>query len=420
MTARAPPAGRIDARATAAAPARCGIDTVETARIERLLHDTPPADLERIFSTTELRDAGQGPGRAASLAARFAAKEACLKLFPRETALGTLVAEDFAVVRDAYGAPQVEYSPRARRALDLQRIASIALSLTHDGGRATAVALPVPMNTRIPLAGRLLYHLLPVRRRVVLDNLRRVYGAHLDEAAIVALAQTHYGHLGRLLFEFLWYPWRSDERRLAMVRVENIAPIVQAHEERRGLLILTGHFGNWEVATAAGLRQFPQVAGRFHFLRRPFKPRWLDDLVTRRFRKAGFGVLPKKGALEAILERLEAGDFIVFPFDQYATGRDGVQVEFFGQATGTFRSLAIMASASGARVVPASTWREPDGTHVLRFEDPLEPIACENYDEEIRRNTRAYNAALERLILRHPEQWFWVHRRWRNPPAAPQ
>jgi KDO2-lipid IV(A) lauroyltransferase len=53
--------------------------------------------------------------------------------------------------------------------------------------------------------------------------------------------------------------------------------------------------------------------------------------------------------------------------------------------------------------------------HVLRFEDPIDPIACDDYDEEIARNTRQYNAALERLILRHPEQWFWVHRRWREP-----
>jgi KDO2-lipid IV(A) lauroyltransferase len=398
----------------AGAPARCGIDTVETARIERLLRETPAADLARLFTPGELLDAGDGPGRAASLAARFAAKEACLKLFPRQTALNSITAEDFAVERDAYGAPCITCSPRGRRALDLHRIESISLSLTHDRGSATAMALPVPMTTHVSLAGRLLYRLLPVRRQVVLDNLRRVYGQQVGEAEIVRLAQAHYGHLGRLLMEFLWYPLLPDGKRLAMVRVENVAPITTAYESGRGLLILTGHFGNWEVSTAAGLRHFPQVDGRFHFLRRPFKPRWLDDLVTRRFRKAGFGVLPKKGSLERILERLEAGDFVVFPFDQHAGGRDAVRVEFFGHAAGTFKSMAIMARASGALVVPASGWREPDGTHVLRFEEPIEPIACDDYDEEIARNTREYNAALERMILRHPEQWFWVHRRWRD------
>ena len=87
---------------------RCGIDTVEIARIERLLAETPAVDLARLFSARELADSGVGPGRAASLAARFAAKEACLKLFPRETALGQVEAGEFSVARDNYGAPQLQ------------------------------------------------------------------------------------------------------------------------------------------------------------------------------------------------------------------------------------------------------------------------------------------------------------------------
>ena len=86
-----------------AAPAaeRCGIDSVEIARIERLLAETPPDGLIAFFSAQEIADAGDGPGRAASLAARFAAKEACLKLFARETALGRITANDFSVASDA-------------------------------------------------------------------------------------------------------------------------------------------------------------------------------------------------------------------------------------------------------------------------------------------------------------------------------
>src|SRR4029453_18646340 len=83
----------------------CGIDTVEIARIERLLEATPAGDLEKIFSRFEIDESGDGPGRAASLAARFAAKEACVKLFPREAALGTIAVEDFSIARDNYGAP---------------------------------------------------------------------------------------------------------------------------------------------------------------------------------------------------------------------------------------------------------------------------------------------------------------------------
>ncbi|MBA3505171.1 MAG: 4'-phosphopantetheinyl transferase superfamily protein, partial [Betaproteobacteria bacterium] len=105
----------------AATPNRCGIDTVEIARIERLLRETAPSDLTQFFTAQELADAGEGPGRAASLAARFAAKEACVKLFPREAALGKISPADFAVVRDNYGAPQIVPSAAAEMLLGLLR-----------------------------------------------------------------------------------------------------------------------------------------------------------------------------------------------------------------------------------------------------------------------------------------------------------
>jgi KDO2-lipid IV(A) lauroyltransferase len=400
-----------------ATSARCGIDTVEIARIERLVRESPPEDLLKLYSPDELRESGDGPGRAASLAARFAAKEACLKLFPRETALNLVTAADFAVIRDAYGAPHVTCSPAANAVLGRHRIKSIGLSLTHDRGSASAVALAEPEQIPVPLSGKIIFQLFPVRRRVVLDNLRRVFGATVPEEEIRRIAQAHYAHLWRLIWEFVVFPWLTPAQRAARAWVENPETIIAAHARGKGVIVVTGHFGNWEVSTAAGIASFPQAQGKFYFVRRPFKPRWLDAVIIRRFRQAGFGVLPKSGSLEAILERLNAGDIVVFPFDQHAGPRDGVRVEFFGHAAGTFRSVALIAQASGAPVLPASSWRGPDGRHVLRFEDPLELVQREDVGEEIRANTRLFNASLERIILRHPEQWWWVHRRWKEWPA---
>src|SRR5215470_16882643 len=401
--------------ADAPAPAgRCGIDSVEIARIERLVAETPGADLAKLFSDGELADSGDGPGRAASLAARFAAKEACLKLFPREAASGEIVAADFTVTTDNYGAPHVVCTSRAADVLGRHRVASIALSLTHDRVSASAVALAQPAPIAVPLGGRLLYHLLPLRRAIVLANLRRVYGAVLPEADIVALAQAHYAHLLKLAGEFLKFRWLSSEKKSALVRVENIDAFIAAFRKGKGVLVLTGHFGNWEVATIAGIANYPEVRGRFHFVRRAIKPRWLDALVTRRFEDGGFGVIGKRGSLDRILDRLAAGDVIVFPFDQHAGPPDGIEVDFFGHPAWTFKSLAIIAMATGAPVMPATSWREPDGRHVLRFSEPIAPVESDDSNEAIRLNTRAYNAALERLILARPEQWYWVHRRWKS------
>jgi phosphopantetheine--protein transferase-like protein len=398
----------------ALAPAgRCGIDTVEIARIERLLAETPADDLTKLYSDVELADAGDGPGRAASLAARFAAKEACVKLFPREAALGQIEPADFSIARDNYGAPRLVCGPRAAELLARHRIASIAVSMTHDRGSASAVAQAERAVVKVPFYGRLIHRLLPFRRAVVLENLRRVYGEYATDEEIVALAQAHYGHLLQLLGEFAHFRWMSAERKAALVRIENDEAFAAALAEGKGVLILTGHFGNWEVATIAGLAKYPSFRGRFHFVRRAFKPRWLDRLITRRFNAAGFGVIGKRGSLDRILDLLAAGDAIVFPFDQHANPPDGIEVDFFEHPAWTFKSLAIIALATGAPVLPATSWREDEGRHVLRFGAPIAPIEAEDTSEAIRRTTRAYNAALERLILARPEQWWWVHRRWK-------
>jgi len=261
---------------TAIAAVPCGIDTVRVERVERLLEGAADDELLRLFSATELEDAGTGRGRPASLAARFAAKEACLKLFPRETSLQLLEAGDFSVRRDNYGAPQIECSRRARVVLGRHRISRIVVSLTHDAERACAVT----MVERRPLpkagAGKFLMRWLPLRRDIVIENLQRVFGGRIPPADIQHLAAAHYGHLSRLIVEFLSYPFVGAAKKLDMARVENLDALLEAHALGRGVLILTGHFGNFEVGTAAALAQFPEAHGRFYFLRRPFKPRWLE------------------------------------------------------------------------------------------------------------------------------------------------
>jgi KDO2-lipid IV(A) lauroyltransferase len=205
----------------------------------------------------------------------------------------------------------------------------------------------------------------------------------------------------------------SEAHKRALLRVENLDAIVAAMAHGKGVLVLTGRFGNWDVATTAAIARFPHMRGKFHFVRRTLKSQRLDRLVTHRVNQAKTRVFPKSGSLDAMLARLEEGNVIVFPFDQYARPPDGIEVDFFGHPAWTFKGLAIIALATGAPVLPAAAWREPDGRHVLRFEEALPLIKCEDTDEAIRRNTLVFNRALERLVLRHPEQWHWMQRRWK-------
>jgi phosphopantetheine--protein transferase-like protein len=396
---------------------RCGIDTVQLARIERLLNETPPGDREKIFSTAELIEAGEGASAVPSLAARYAAKEACLKLLPRETALGEIGPTDFSICRNGYGESAVTPSPAAQAILDRYRLAPIAISLTHDSSAASAVAMTSPRATPLATLDYLAYHLFPVRRQVVLANLRRAFGGKVSEGEIEDLARACYGHLARSLGELVRARLMSAERRDRLVRVENVEAPLRAWEKGKGVLFLTGHFGNWELTVPATLRAFPQFHGHFHIIRRRL-PLWLDAFVSRRFARAGINVIPSRGGLQTVPELLARGDGVVFVFDQHAGKRDGIMVDFFGEPASTFRSLAMLALGTGAAVAPGFCYRDGDGTHVLRFEEPLETIDTGDFDADLLSNTRAYNATLERMILRHPEQWFWMHRRWKGDPRA--
>ncbi|MDF1852102.1 MAG: 4'-phosphopantetheinyl transferase superfamily protein [Verrucomicrobiales bacterium] len=393
---------------------RQGIDTVEISRIEKLISDLGEEGLRDFFSETELADAGTGKAQAQKLAARFAAKEACCKLFPKEICLGTIEPVDFAVVRDGYGKPTVEPSEKGRAVMDLHLVEDIDLSLTHTESTATAIASTEIRELVVPWYGKLAYYILPIRRKVVLENLNRVFGETLSTNQIVAIAQQFYAHYLKCFGEFLKMPFLSESQKKDLIRIEGGENLEQGLAKGKGVLILTGHFGSWEVATVAGISQFTEFRGRFHFIRRPLKPKWFNDFVMRRFRQAGFGTLDKAGSLDDILDLLEGNEIVVSIFDQFTIKKYGILSEFFGHQANTFKSLSVLAQFTGAPVIPSSSWREPDGTHVLKFGKPVEVVTEGRTRDIIKKNTKRFNEALEKIILRHPEQWIWMHKRWKK------
>lgn len=351
------------------------------------------------------------------LALEAALQRLCLELLSMDVRSGELSALDFWIESiDGKDPATVGLAWSAKAQYVLHRHLLEGVSARWLQGRGEVELLPREMLLPVTTAGRFVGRFLPYRRKVIEQNMRRVYGARITDQRRETLVLAHYSHLATLLRELLMFRFKSIEHRASLVRVEGVETIVQAFEAGRGALILTGHFGNFEVSTVSGIEHFPMAKGRIHFLRRPIKPKWLSDFLTRRFNKAGFGVIGRRGSLDEIVTRLEAGEAIVFPFDQYAHKPDGISVPLFGVAAGTYKSMAVIAMATGAPVIPGASWREADGTHVLRFWPALSPVENDDVGREIALNTEAYNRALEHLILRKPAQWWWVHRRWKNAP----
>ena len=270
------------------------------------------------------------------------------------------------------------------------------------------------------LLGSAMYSLFPVRRRIVMENLRQIFGDRLSEPDLRRLARCFYSHMAKTVAENLAMLVSSERRIAAQVDVIGVEHVLKAAEQGKGVLILTGHFGNWELSAAAAMLQFRQYQNRFHVIRKSLAP-GVEDIVFSRFRKAGLRIISPVNDLRSVFDGLEKNDVIIFIMDQHAVvGSKAIAVEFFGREAGTNRSLALVARQSGAPVIPASSYRKSDGRHVMQFHPPLEWIPADSSREELFLNTLGYNQVLEKFLLNHPDQWLWMHRRWKiemRPPT---
>jgi KDO2-lipid IV(A) lauroyltransferase len=258
--------------------------------------------------------------------------------------------------------------------------------------------------------GDVLWWLLPGRRAVALENLRRSFGADQPESEIRRLGRRSFEHLGMNVVEICRYALRRTEVMLSRVRLEGREHLEAAAAHGRGVLILTGHYGNWELLAAAhGLSGLP-----LSIVVRPLDHPLLDELAERFRRRSGAELITKRQALRDVLGALRRRRMVGILLDQNATRAEGVFVPFFGAPASTSKGLALIALRTGAPVVPIFLRREPGGRHCVDVGPALPPPP----DGQVTTYTAMFNRALEAAIRRAPEQWLWMHDRWRTRPRA--
>ena len=271
------------------------------------------------------------------------------------------------------------------------------------------------LNRPVSAFGRLMYKYFPYRKSVILGNMDKVYGDTISPAAKAHLAMAFYSHFLKIIAENVRLRFLSDAALQSLVSVEGVDYLLEVAAKGQGVLVLTGHFGNWEFAPLGGISQFKQYKGHLHFIRRTLGSKRLERLLFKRYYDAGLRVIPKQYALNKIMDVLENNHAVVFVLDQHASpvNKDGIVVDFFGKPAGTYRSLAMIAHYTEVPVVPAACYREENGRHVLKFYPPLAWIQADSSQAEILQNTQNYNHVLEQIILERPEQWWWLHKRWK-------
>lgn len=262
--------------------------------------------------------------------------------------------------------------------------------------------------------GDLAYWVLPTRRAVASRNLARAFGGQRFQEELGQLCRESFRHLGMTLVEACTFFFRPPSVLLSRVDVEGVEHLKDAAAQGRGVLLLTAHFGNWELLAAAHI----QTGYPLSVVVRPLDSPLLNRLVTRFREGGGVEVIPKHRAVRPVLEALRRGGMVGILLDQNTSRRQGVFVPFFGEPASTSKSLAVLAFLSRAPVVPVFIHREPGGRHRVIIEPAVPPPDTGDREQDVVAFTAAFARIVESRIRQWPEQWLWMHRRWKTRPSA--
>jgi len=262
--------------------------------------------------------------------------------------------------------------------------------------------------------GALLFRLRPAWRRVTMFNLQLAF-PEWSEAQRRGVAQAMVRNLGWLMAEFAHLPHYTRETiERAMVQ-DGFENFLAAERQGRGVLFLTGHLGAWELKPFAHALYHKPIC----FLVRPIKNARVDALVNRYRGLSGNRPMEKNESARVVLRVLRDGGTVGILADQNTTPAEAVFVSFFGIPAATTAGLARLARRTGAAVVPVhSYWDASLQKYRLRYEPALELVRSTDEESDVDANTKLFNQTLESIIRRFPEQWFWVHRRWKNRPPG--
>ena len=259
------------------------------------------------------------------------------------------------------------------------------------------------------------YRPLGIRRAVVERQVRAAFPG-LGEPEVLRIARESYGSLGRTTIETAVLPNYSAEDVIALFEpVENWELVERPLQEGKGLLVVSGHLGNWELGGAyIGAR-----SGGMEAVARRMQNPLFDDYLTETRRRIGVNVIYDGDAVRRVPRAVRNGGVVGFLFDQGAAGLASTWVPFFGRYAKTPRGPAVFALRLGAPVVFACAVRMPSGKYALKLE-AIHVAPTGDREHDVDAIVGAYTNVLEKWVRQYPEQYFWHHRRWKHQrPGTP-
>ena len=265
------------------------------------------------------------------------------------------------------------------------------------------------------IMGNLLFALDGKHRSIALTNLQRALGSELPGAQLRSIARQVFKNLGRMPFEIAWSGRLAPHTFSRHFKISGRENYYRAVAKGKGVLLLTAHMGNWEL--------FPIIASmariKANVVYRPLDSAPLDDVVKEHRCRFGANLIPttNRRTIVQILNTLKNNECVVMLMDQNVDYYNGVFVDFFGRSACTNKGMAILARRSGAPVVPIFMVREAGGFRAEVLPE-ISLTRTGDKQKDIEANTAKFNQAIEGFVRQYPDQWFWVHQRWKTRPYS--
>jgi KDO2-lipid IV(A) lauroyltransferase len=262
--------------------------------------------------------------------------------------------------------------------------------------------------------GAIAFRVLGRLRRVGLRNLELAF-PEMTAADREVTLRSEYRNLGFLLAEFCKMPGYTPATASRFIRYEGLENYLAARDRGKGVLVLTGHLGAWELSSF-----YHSLMGMpMGMVIRRLDNSLVDALVNRIRCLHGNRVIHKDDFARGLIASMRAGETVGILMDTNMTPPQGVFVPFFGVLACTASGVARIAAKTGASVVPGFLlWEKTEQQYVLHFGNEIEVIRTGDPEQDVVANTASFTAAIEGYIRQYPEQWLWLHRRWKTRPPG--
>jgi len=279
----------------------------------------------------------------------------------------------------------------------------------------TLGALPRPLARSLATAGaRALLLLMPKMRKIAEFNLRLAFPDWTEKRRRLVLSKMSR-NLGWMAVEFARFPKYTKENIGNVVVLDGHENFLSGQQRGKGVLYLTGHIGAWELSSYAhALYGFP-----LHYMARPLDNRSLDAMVNRYRGRSGNKPIYKNESARLLLRVLKEAGTVGILADQNTMPDEGMFVDFFGTLACTTTGIARVALHTDAAVVPGyAVWDKDMRKYRLRFEPPVELVRSGDTERDVAENTQRFAKVIEEIIRKYPDQWVWIHARWKNRPKG--